>query len=48
MKRSQPSCNALYARGIARLKSGDSDGGNADVTAAKAIQPDIDKVNAKA
>jgi hypothetical protein len=31
----------LYGRGIAKLKSGDTDGGNADMAAATAIQPDI-------
>ena len=32
---------SLYGRGVAKLKSGDIDGGNADMAAAKAIQPDI-------
>jgi len=31
----------LYGRGVAKLKSGDADGGNADMAAAKAMQPDI-------
>ena len=32
---------SLYGRGVAKLKSGDTDGGNADMAAAKTIQPDI-------
>jgi hypothetical protein len=32
---------ALYGRGVAKLKLGDADGGNADIAAAKAIQSDI-------
>jgi len=31
---------------MAKLKSGDATGGNADIAAAKAIQPDIDKTYA--
>jgi hypothetical protein len=31
---------------MAKLKSGDATGGNADTAAAKAIQPDIDKTYA--
>jgi tetratricopeptide (TPR) repeat protein len=33
---------ALYGRGLARLKNGDKAGGDADVSAAKAIQAGID------
>ena len=32
---------SLYGRGLARLKKGDATGGDADIAAAKAIQPDI-------
>jgi tetratricopeptide (TPR) repeat protein len=32
---------ALYGRGIAKLKKGDLAGGNADVAAAKAAEPNI-------
>ena len=32
---------ALYARGMTLLKKGDADAGEADITAAKAINPDI-------
>jgi tetratricopeptide (TPR) repeat protein len=38
--------DSLYGRGIAKLKSGDAAGGSADIAAAKAIQPDIDKIYA--
>ena len=31
----------LYGRGLAKLKKGDRDGGNADIAAAKAIRADI-------
>jgi hypothetical protein len=34
--------SALYGRGLARLKSGDKAGGNADISAAKEIQAGID------
>jgi hypothetical protein len=37
---------SLYGRGLAKLKSGDTAGGNADITAAKAIRHDIDKIYA--
>jgi hypothetical protein len=30
---------ARYERGVARIKSGDGPGGNADIAAAKAIDP---------
>jgi Flp pilus assembly protein TadD len=33
--------SALYGRGLAKLKTGDSAGGDADISAAKAIQPNI-------
>jgi tetratricopeptide (TPR) repeat protein len=33
--------SALYGRGLARLKKGDSAGGNADVTAAKNLEKAI-------
>ena len=32
---------ALYARGLTLIKKGDTEAGNADITAAKAINPDI-------
>ena len=32
---------SLYGRGVAKLKTGDTAGGNADIAAAKAIEPDI-------
>jgi Flp pilus assembly protein TadD len=35
--------DSLYGRGMAKLKKGDTASGNADLAAAKAIQPDIDK-----
>jgi hypothetical protein len=38
--------DSLYARGVAKLKKGDSAGGNADIAAAKAIKPDIAAVSA--
>jgi hypothetical protein len=34
--------SALYGRGLARLKNGDNPGGDADISAAKAIQAGID------
>ena len=34
---------SLHGRGMARLKKGDAAGGNADITAAKAINPDVAK-----
>ena len=33
--------NSLYGRGFAKLKKGDTPGGNDDIAAAKAIQADI-------
>ena len=33
--------SSLYGRGAAKLKKGDTDGGNADIAAAKAIQADV-------
>jgi tetratricopeptide (TPR) repeat protein len=33
--------SALYGRGLARLKKGDSSGGNADVAAAKKLETTI-------
>jgi tetratricopeptide (TPR) repeat protein len=33
--------DSLFGRGMAKLKSGDSEGGNADIAAAKAIEADI-------
>ena len=32
---------ALYGRGFAELKKGNSTGGNADIAAAKSVDPDI-------
>jgi len=36
--------DSLYGRGMAKLKSGDRAGGEADIAAAKAIKPDIAEV----
>ena len=33
--------SAFYGRGLARLKSGDQAGADADIAAAKALAPDI-------
>jgi hypothetical protein len=33
--------SSLYGRGIAKVRSGNSAGGNGDIAAAKLIQPDI-------
>jgi hypothetical protein len=33
--------SALYGRGIAKIRTGNSVGGDSDVAAAKRIQPDI-------
>jgi hypothetical protein len=33
--------SSLFGRGVAKLKKGDTDGGNADIAAAKAIQADV-------
>jgi tetratricopeptide (TPR) repeat protein len=38
--------DALYGRGLAKLKSGDAEGGDADISAAKAIQADIAEAHA--
>jgi anti-sigma-K factor RskA len=38
--------SSLYARGLAKLKTGDTAGGNADIVAAKAIRADIADVYA--
>jgi tetratricopeptide (TPR) repeat protein len=38
--------DSLYARGVAKLKNGDTAGGNADIAAAKAIKPNIAAVSA--
>src|SRR5262249_26225872 len=35
------SAEILYGRGIAKLKKGDAAAGDADIAAAKALQPDI-------
>jgi lipoprotein NlpI len=35
--------SSLYGRGIAKRKKGDSMGSNADIAAAKSIQPNIDQ-----
>lgn len=32
---------SLYGRGLAKLKSGDTAGGNADIVAAKAMNPKV-------
>jgi tetratricopeptide (TPR) repeat protein len=34
---------ALYGRGMAKMKTGDTAGGTADITAAKALAADIDR-----
>lgn len=41
LKISPKQVNSLYGRGLAKLKKGDTAGGNADIAAAKAIQADI-------
>jgi hypothetical protein len=33
--------DSLYGRGIAKLRKGDTSGGNADIAAAKAIKPGV-------
>jgi tetratricopeptide (TPR) repeat protein len=38
---------ALYARGVARAEKGDRAGGQADVSAARALQPDILEIGAQ-
>ena len=38
---------SLYGRGVARMKSGDADGGKADVAAALAIHPGMGAEAAK-
>ena len=39
--------SALYGRGLARRKKGDTAAGDADISAAKALQSNIDKKLAK-
>ncbi len=39
--RNQKDADSLYGRGVAKLKSGDTAGGDADIAAAKVIKPDI-------
>jgi tetratricopeptide (TPR) repeat protein len=34
--------HSLYGRGLARLKKGDTAGGNADITRAKQVSPQIE------
>jgi lipoprotein NlpI len=46
MKQDDKDPASLYARGLAKLKSGDVASGNADMTAAKAITPDVAAVYA--
>ena len=41
LKSDRQQAHPLYGRGVARLQSGDAAGGNADVDAAKAIEPGI-------
>jgi tetratricopeptide (TPR) repeat protein len=41
IKRDRKKATALYGRGKAKLRNGDTAGGNADLAAAKSIQPDI-------
>jgi tetratricopeptide (TPR) repeat protein len=41
LKVTQIEPGALYGRGLAKLKNGDRTGGNADISAAKAIKADI-------
>ena len=38
---------SLYGRGLARLASGDTAGGNADLTAARQGEPDIANIMAR-
>ena len=35
------SVDSFYGRGVAKLKKGDSRGGNSDIASAKTIKPDI-------
>ena len=44
MAKNPKDANSLYGRGMAKLKSGDRAGGDADIAAAKAINPDIAEV----
>jgi hypothetical protein len=41
IKKDPKKASSLFGRGKARIKNGDTAGGNADLTAAKAVQPDI-------
>ena len=44
--RNAKDAGSLYGRGIAKIRSGDAAGGEADISAAKAIQADIATVYA--
>ena len=46
MAKDPKDADSLYGRGLAKLKSGDKAGGEADIAAAKAIKPDIADVYA--
>jgi tetratricopeptide (TPR) repeat protein len=46
VKQNAKDADSLYGRGIAKLRSGDSAGGYADISAAKAIRADITDVYA--
>jgi tetratricopeptide (TPR) repeat protein len=39
--------DSFYGRGMAKLKSGDIDGGNADIAASRALRPDIANLYAR-
>ena len=41
LKLSPKLAGSLYGRGLARLRKGNTDDGNADIAAAKAIQSDV-------
>ena len=43
---SHEDAGSLYARGVAKLKKGDTANGNADIAAAKAMKPDVVEVYA--
>ena len=47
LKRAPDLASSLYGRGLAKLKKGDLEGGNADITAGRAIEPTLDEEFAK-
>ena len=46
LRRTPKDAGSLYARGVAKLRSGDTAAGDADIAAAKAIKADIATVYA--